>query len=118
LSRYSDSPVRYSRREIWISEKAANAGGAVPSLLSNESVTSAIPTGASPSEPAKITSSMPLPRSRRGACSPITQRIASTTFDLPQPFGPTTPVMPGLNETTVLSTNDLKPWSSSDLSRT
>src|SRR5262245_23271188 len=61
---------------------------------------------------------MPLPRSRRGACSPITQRIASTTFDLPQPFGPTTPVMPGLNETTVRSTNDLKPWSSSDLSRT
>ena len=74
--------------------------------------------GGEPSEPAKITSSMPLPRSRRGACSPITQRIASTTFDLPQPLGPTTPVMPGLNETTVLSTNDLKPWSSSDLSRT
>ena len=27
--------------------------------------------------------------------SPITQRRASTRFDLPQPFGPTTPVRPG-----------------------
>ena len=27
--------------------------------------------------------------------SPMTQRIASTRFDLPQPFGPTTPVRPG-----------------------
>ena len=52
-------------------------------------MTSAMPTGARASEPAKITSSMPLPRRRRGACSPIAQRIASTTFDLPQPLGPT-----------------------------
>ena len=29
--------------------------------------------------------------------SPITQRRASTRFDLPQPFGPTTPVRPGLD---------------------
>jgi hypothetical protein len=27
--------------------------------------------------------------------SPITQRSASTVFDLPQPFGPTIPVRPG-----------------------
>ena len=30
--------------------------------------------------------------------SPITQRSASTRFDLPQPFGPTTPVKPGSME--------------------
>ena len=39
-------------------------------------------------EPAKITSSMPSPRIAVGRLSPITQRIASSRFDLPQPFGP------------------------------
>ena len=31
----------------------------------------------------------------RALFSPIAQRSASTTFDLPQPFGPTIPVRPG-----------------------
>ena len=35
---------------------------------------------------------------------------ASTRFDLPQPFGPTTPVRPGSIMKSVGSTNDLKPW--------
>src|SRR5262245_42070427 len=60
---------------------------------------------------------MPLPRRRRGDCSPITQRIASTTLDLPQPFGPTTAVMPSRNSSVVRSTKDLKPKSSRDLRR-
>ena len=38
--------------------------------------------------PAKMTSSMPAPRIDLGEDSPITQRIASSTLDLPQPFGP------------------------------
>src|SRR5215470_11995240 len=42
--------------------------------------------------------------------SPITQRSASTRLDLPQPFGPTTPVSPGSMWKSVGSTNDLKPW--------
>src|SRR5258707_12162376 len=42
--------------------------------------------------------------------SPIAQRNASTRFDLPQPFGPTTPVKPGSIMKSVGSTNDLKPW--------
>src|ERR1700726_2730605 len=42
--------------------------------------------------------------------SPIAQRNASTRFDLPQPFGPTTPVRPGSITKSVGSTNDLKPW--------
>src|SRR3954453_15002322 len=42
--------------------------------------------------------------------SPIAHRNASTRFDLPQPFGPTTPVRPGSITKSVGSTNDLKPW--------
>ena len=41
--------------------------------------------------------------------SPITQRSASTRFDLPQPLGPTTPVSPGSIRKSVGSTKDLKP---------
>ena len=41
--------------------------------------------------------------------SPITQRSASTRFDFPQPFGPTTPVRPGSIRNSEGSTKDLKP---------
>ncbi len=41
--------------------------------------------------------------------SPITQRRASTRFDLPQPFGPTIPVSPGSIRKSVGSTKVLKP---------
>src|ERR1700722_15992154 len=43
----------------------------------------------------------------------MTQRTASTRFDLPQPFGPTTPVSPGSIRKSVGSTKDLKPESRS-----
>ncbi len=46
---------------------------------------------------AKITASMPPPRIDLGLDSPITQRIASSRFDLPQPLGPTMPVSPRLD---------------------
>ena len=59
--------------------------------------------------PAKITSSMSAARSDLCEVSPITQRSASTRFDLPQPFGPTTPVSPGSIRKSVGSTKDLKP---------
>jgi len=39
----------------------------------------------------------------------MTQRTASTRFDLPQPLGPTTPVKPGSIAKSVGSTKDLKP---------
>ncbi|ODN68029.1 hypothetical protein A6302_04344 [Methylobrevis pamukkalensis] len=39
----------------------------------------------------------------------MTQRRASTRLDLPQPFGPTTPVRPGWIRNSVGSTKDLKP---------
>ncbi|OGL15729.1 MAG: hypothetical protein A3G97_05550 [Candidatus Rokubacteria bacterium RIFCSPLOWO2_12_FULL_69_21] len=38
-------------------------------------------------------------------------------FDLPQPFGPTIAVMPGVTLMTVFSPNDLKPWSAIDSRR-
>ena len=59
------------------------------------SETSATFTARRADEPWKITSSILAPRSRRARCSPSTQRTASDTLDLPQPFGPTMAVTPG-----------------------
>ena len=52
------------------------------------SVTSARPSGGRSAVPAKMTSSILPPRSALAPCSPSTQAIASTTLDLPDPFGP------------------------------
>src|SRR5215469_12098369 len=51
------------------------------------------------------------PRRCFAESSPMTQRTASMTFDLPQPFGPTTPVRLLGKLTWVGSTKDLKPAS-------
>ena len=51
------------------------------------------------------------PRRCLADSSPITQRTASITFDLPQPFGPTTPVRLLGKLIWVGSTKDLKPAS-------
>src|SRR5215469_15612750 len=64
-----------------------------------------------PAEPAKMTSSISLPRTEVGRVSPITQRNASNRLDLPQPFGPTTAVRPGSMKSSVGSTKDLNPES-------
>src|SRR6476659_5624723 len=73
--------------------------------------TSAKSRGGRVAVPANITSSMPPPRSDLGLDSPIVQRIASKRFDLPQPFGPTTPVRPGSIRSSAGSTKLLKPLS-------
>src|SRR3982750_4730794 len=52
---------------------------------------------------------MPPPRSDFGLDSPMVQRSASRRLDLPQPFGPTTPLRPGSIWSSVGSTKDLKP---------
>src|SRR5271154_6617927 len=59
--------------------------------------------------PAKMTSSISPPRRLRAEFSPIAQRSASTTFDLPQPFGPTMPVSPGRISTFAGSAKLLNP---------
>src|SRR3954462_5061801 len=85
--------------------------GRAPSELSMVSVTSARPSGARPDVPAKMTSSIFPPRRALAPCSPSTQLIASTTLDLPDPFGPTTHVMPGSRRSVVAEAKDLKPFS-------
>src|SRR5215210_4689102 len=73
--------------------------------------TSAKSRGGRVAVPAKMTSSIPPPRSDLGLASPITQRIASSRLDLPQPLGPTTPVSPGSMRSSAGSTKLLKPLS-------
>src|SRR5262245_32195375 len=75
------------------------------------SVTSARPSAGRPAVPAKTTSSILPPRSGLTPCWPITQANASTTLDLPDPFGPTTHVMPGSKRSVVAEANDLNPRS-------
>src|ERR1700761_7416554 len=83
--------------------------GRGPSVLSMVSVTSARPSGGREVLPAKTTSSILPPRSDLAPCSPMTQDRASTTLDLPDPFGPTTQVMPGSRRSVVAEAKDLKP---------
>ena len=89
------------------------AGG----TFSRSSETSAIPNGALCSLPANTTSLISWPRRCLALCSPSTQRSASTMFDLPQPLGPTTAVMPRGKVSVVRSLKDLNPISSSCLIR-
>ena len=74
-----------------------------------------MPTEDLPLDPAKMTSSIPLPRSCLGLCSPMTHLMASTILLLPQPLGPTTPLIPLGKGIIVFSGNDLNPFSSNRL---
>ncbi len=87
--------------------------GAVRVLLSSDSITSAMLRAGRVPAPAKMTSSISLPRICLADVSPITHLSASTRFDFPQPLGPTIPVIPGSMASSVGSTNDLKPESRS-----
>ena len=111
LMAYSLSPERKSVRLIVTSVKSI---GRMPSPLSRVRATSARPSAGRFEVPAKITSSIDLDRTTLGACAPSTQPMASTTFDLPEPFGPTTTVMPGVRSRRVASANDLNPLRVSD----
>ena len=104
---YSDPPDRNIVRLIVTS---AYSIGSAPSLLSIVSSTSARPSGGRPDVPAKMTSSILPPRSDFAPCSPITQASASTTLDLPEPFGPTMHVMPGSSCRVVDEAKDLNPF--------
>src|SRR5436190_8944058 len=108
LIMYSDSPLRNSVRVIVTSLNSIGSRFAELSIVSD---TSARPSAGRSAVPAKMTSSILPPRSVRGPWAPSTHATASTRFDLPDPFGPTTTVTPGSNSSTVLSANDLKPRS-------
>src|SRR5215468_7432811 len=97
------------RRAISSESWSLNAAGADRDELSIAMATSALLRAGRVFEPEKITSSIDAARMDLCEDSPITQRSASTRFDLPQPFGPTTPVNPGSIRKSVGSTKDLKP---------
>ncbi len=103
---YSLSPLRNIRRPTVTSLYSM---GRAPSVLSMVSRTSARPSGGRDGVPAKMTSDIVPPRSAFAPCSPSTHAIASTTLLLPEPFGPTTQVMPGSRCRVVELANDLKP---------
>ena len=115
FSWYSDSPVRNSSRVMVTSE---NSIGSIPDVLSIVSETSARPRAGRSDVPAKMTSSIFVPRSERAPCAPSTHATASTRFDFPEPFGPTTTVTPGSKSSTVLSAKDLNPRRVSDFRNT
>src|SRR5699024_7236793 len=108
LIAYSEPPLRNIVREMVTS---AYSIGRAPSVLSMVSTTSARPSGGRPDVPAKMTSSILPPRRDFAPCSPITHDSASTTFDLPEPFGPTTHVIPGSSCRFVDEAKDLNPRS-------
>ena len=108
LISYSLAPSRNIRRVI---DTSAYSMGSAPSALSMVRVTSARPSGARPAVPAKMTSSILPPRRSLAPWVPMTQRSASSTLDLPEPFGPTTQVMPGSKRSVVAEAKDLKPLS-------
>ena len=112
---YSLSPLRNNVRDTLTSEKSS---GNKPAELSRVRVTSARPRAARLFVPLKMTSSIFWLRTELGACAPSTHAIASTTFDLPDPFGPTTTVTPGSISRTVESAKDLKPLRVRDLRNT
>ena len=65
--------------------------------------------------PEKMTSVIvPSPLSDFTDCSPKTHLMASTTLLLPEPLGPTIPLIPFSNSKLVLSAKDLKPWAFKD----
>src|SRR5439155_400384 len=98
--------VAESDAALSITKRAASASSGSSMVM----VTSASPSGGRLLVPLKMQSAMRSARSDLWLCSPRTQEMASTTLDLPQPFGPTMQVVPDpLNVTTVRSQNDLKP---------
>ncbi|CAB4932385.1 unannotated protein [freshwater metagenome] len=107
LMAYSDPPLRNRVREMVTS---AYSMGSLPSELSMVTETSARPSGALPAVPEKMTSSIFPPRRDFAPCSPMTHARASTTLDLPEPFGPTTQVTPGSRCRVVEEAKDLKPF--------
>ena len=106
LIAYSLPPLRNRVRLIVTS---AYSIGSAPSALSIVRMTSARPSGPLVAVPAKMTSSILPPRRVLAPCSPMTQASASTTLDLPEPFGPTTQVTPCSKAKVVGCAKDLNP---------
>src|ERR1700729_3739594 len=101
--KYSDSPERNKRREMVTSVKSS---GIWCDVLSKVSETSDMPCAGRLAVPLKITSIICWLRSDLADISPKAQRMESEILDLPQPFGPTTAVIPASKSTRVFSAKD------------
>src|SRR6056297_2648345 len=110
--------MRSSLKPPALSAVPRPARSSCPSALSIEISTRAWLPRFRLGEPAKITSDMAPPRTFLAEWVPSTHARASTTFDLPDPLGPTMTVMPGSTSIAVRSANDLKPRIDSDLRNT
>ncbi len=106
---YSFTPSRWTSRETATSSKSTPN---LRSSLLKTTVATARAARGSLSLPFQIKSSPFLPRSDFIDCSPNTQRKASATLLLPEPFGPTTPTIGASKRRVVFLANDLKPESS------
>ena len=115
LIEYSLSPERNRVRVMVTSARSAES---LPELLSMVRETSARPRAGRLAVPMKMTSSIFAERTVRGPWAPSTQATASTTLDLPLPFGPTTTVTPGSNSSTAGSAKDLNPLRERDFRNT
>src|SRR5690625_1811974 len=92
------------------------SAGRIPLLLTRVRDTTVNPRSRLLAVTLRITLFIEVERSRRGRCSPRTQRRESTMLDLPHPLGPTMAVMPLSNLTFVLWAKLLNPnRSSSDI---
>src|SRR5262249_35569002 len=102
----SGTPACPSAAPDSMTKRAASASSGSSSVI----VTSAKPIGGRFTVPLKIQSLLRPAATALLLWSARTQLMASTTLDLPQPFGPTMQVVPvPLKVTTVRSQNDLKP---------
>src|SRR3954469_15593983 len=111
FKKYADVPSRETTRFRATSLNPAYWPASCPSELSKTNSTDAVPTGLRDAEPLNTTSAMESTRRCLAEISPMTQRTASMMLDLPQPFGPTTPMRLLGKLTEVGSTKDLKPAS-------
>ena len=108
--KYPVSPLLYN---FLVTVTSLYSIGSLPSELSITIDASANPKDFLFCVPAKITSSAFAPLRDFILCSPSTHLILSEILLLPDPFGPITAVIPGLNSKTVLSAKDLNPCNSS-----
>ena len=106
FSKYSLSPDLKILRVIVTSEYSV---GRIPLSLTKVREISDIPIGLLLRVPLKITFSILSLRKVLLFCSPNTHLIPSMMLVLPQPFGPTIPVIPLLKLIIVLLAKDLNP---------
>src|SRR3989344_3609365 len=109
--RYSFCPSRCTTRSMTTSLKSISRRR---SELSNTTFTTPRLARGKAGEPPQIKSSPRFERSDFIDCSPKTNRNPSATFDLPEPFGPTTATIGEPNTSSVFFPKDLNPESSMD----